>query len=1067
MKKTMLIASILVAVMAGAPAPAATENYLFLIDQSTVVQTGGFVGVNETYRVTGQFQLTVDFTAQTALFNWVDATLSDGPFRQTPSLGQLFNMTELTATTVSAAQIEFEGTTADGTDADIHLVLSLSPGSIHLTGQITSPCCDFFDYSLDAVAIEVAPGWTYQYFDDFRTAKAKTDSYTHSVFWPKDAFPPPEPYLSYYGAAGNRALAFADYRGQPAHLGYCFPIASAHARRTVRGILKIDVRFPSNAHISQSPPGYLLYSLSPDGHNWSTPKEFHAGHNEIPIESLQGTCYVIFLGTRGSIDNLAVHLSSPPATIYVPKDFDTIQEAIDAAAHGDVIEVAPDTYKGPGNRDIEFRGKAITVRSANGPEVTIIDCEDSSATGGSGAGKQHRGFYFHQAENSDSVLRGFTIINGKIHGCQIPPDDMRWNLNPSHPIGTGIYCEYSSPTIVDCVIRDCGTEIGGGIGCVGGEPAIIDCLIEQCSAGGFGPAESGGRGGGIGLIRGANAKINNCVIRNNTVYHNGLGAAIYARRAAAAITNCEISSNGPRSENGFVTGGAAYASDPQTRLIFKNCVFSNNAAVIGTAVYTQRGADTSDCSEADCPRCYVRLTNCTVAHNRLVSIADAAIQSAGSDIIVKNSIVYYNEGIQIHLTDPPANSPVVYCDVQGGYPGAGNIDALPLFAPTGVPDYHLQSIYGRYNPQSAQWVIDTSHSPCIDAGDPKDPVAHEPLPNGGRINMGAYGGTPQASKGRARLVFHVDRINGSDSNNGLSKENAFAKIQKGIDSSRDRDVVMVWPAVYTEDVSFDGKAITVQSAADAAVVVAETDYAFSFFTAERADSVLRNFVITGSQEGAIYCTNGASPTLTNLTIVGNYYGISAWPGTDPNISNCIFWDNTFGDLSQWCHPRYSCIQKPTSYEGIGNISKNPLFADPNNGDYHLISRFGRYWPDHNVWVIDDLTGPCIDAGDPQVYPNKERMPNGGRLNMGAYGGTPYASMSQWPLRGDVNCDGFVNMCDFALIADGWLEALPWARHRHGHTDIIMPMNGDVIPDPKKNQNQYAPSVSNETVLIRL
>jgi hypothetical protein len=44
-------------------------------------------------------------------------------------------------------------------------------------------------------------------------------------------------------------------------------------------------------------------------------------------------------------------------------------------------------------------------------------------------------------------------------------------------------------------------------------------------------------------------------------------------------------------------------------------------------------------------------------------------------------------------------------------------------------DYHLQS-----------------ESPCIDAGDPNSPVGLEPEPNGGRINLGAYGGTNQASK---------------------------------------------------------------------------------------------------------------------------------------------------------------------------------------------------------------------------------------------------------------------------------------------------------------------------------
>ena len=173
MKKRTLIASIVICIIANAAALAETNTYRFVPNQSTVVQTGGFAGVHETYYITGQFQLTVDIGGGTASFDWVDATLSDGPFQHRPSLGLLFNMTELTATTVTATVIEFEGTTANLPGADIHLVLTLTGGSIHLTGEINSPCCDFFEYSLDAAASKVSPGWTYNYFDDFNTDKAK------------------------------------------------------------------------------------------------------------------------------------------------------------------------------------------------------------------------------------------------------------------------------------------------------------------------------------------------------------------------------------------------------------------------------------------------------------------------------------------------------------------------------------------------------------------------------------------------------------------------------------------------------------------------------------------------------------------------------------------------------------------------------------------------------------------------------------------------------------------------------------------------------------------------------
>jgi hypothetical protein len=209
------------------------------------------------------------------------------------------------------------------------------------------------------------------------------------------------------------------------------------------------------------------------------------------------------------------------------------------------------------------------------------------------------------------------------------------------------------------------------------------------------------------------------------------------------------------------------------------------------------------------------------------------------------------------------------------------------------------------------------------------------------------------------------------------------------------DTVMVWPGVYREQVVLENKAITVQSADDAAVVTAPSGYAFSFYSGESSGCVLRNFVITGCGEAAIYCY-GAEPTLTNLTVTGNFYGISAWGGADPKITSCILWNNQNGDLYH-CRASYSDVEQADAVgQNNGNISMDPQFADPANGDYHLKSRYGRYLASQDRWVTDSVTSPCIDAGDPSVYPGRERIPRGGRINMGAYGGTPFASLSGWP-----------------------------------------------------------------------
>jgi len=105
---------------------------------------------------------------------------------------------------------------------------------------------------------------------------------------------------------------------------------------------------------------------------------------------------------------LAIVASAHAATIRVPGNHATIQAAIDAAVNGDTVLVADGTYKGLGNKNLDLKGKAITVKSENGAGVTIIDCEGSG-----------RGFYLHSGETVKSVVSGFTVTNGAPTGNQI------------------------------------------------------------------------------------------------------------------------------------------------------------------------------------------------------------------------------------------------------------------------------------------------------------------------------------------------------------------------------------------------------------------------------------------------------------------------------------------------------------------------------------------------------------------------------------------------------------------------------------------------------------------------
>ncbi|MHC4619504.1 MAG: choice-of-anchor Q domain-containing protein, partial [Planctomycetota bacterium] len=97
---------------------------------------------------------------------------------------------------------------------------------------------------------------------------------------------------------------------------------------------------------------------------------------------------------------------------------------------------------------------------------------------------------------------------------------------------------------------------------------------------------------------------------------------------------------------------------------------------------------------------------------------------------VNDSIIWDNMPPQIVDSSPSAA--VIYSDVQGGYAGEGNIDADPLFVDAAGGDYHL-----------------LPGSPAIDAGYPPSDYSGEPWPNGGRVNMGAYGNTAEATRSPA------------------------------------------------------------------------------------------------------------------------------------------------------------------------------------------------------------------------------------------------------------------------------------------------------------------------------
>ncbi|UCF43838.1 MAG: right-handed parallel beta-helix repeat-containing protein, partial [Planctomycetota bacterium] len=457
--------------------------------------------------------------------------------------------------------------------------------------------------------------------------------------------------------------------------------------------------------------------------------------------------------------------------LYVPGQYATIQAAIDAAVDGDEVIVADGTYTGQGVSNngihfIDFRGKAITVKSQNGPENCVIDFTSAILD---------CGFMFYRQEGRDSVLDGLTLRGG--YGAVNCAD----NSNPTiqncvitgktTEYGGGINCYDSSPLIINCTIRGnrAKERSGGGIHCRGqSSPVIENCTISKnaaprgggiyCNNEGFedtGPliinctvtdntAEY--EDGGI-CTEYSSATIVNCIVSDNTGGHGGIGGIVCRSGGRTTISNSIISNNegggilcinsSVQISNCTITenllGGVTCTDGDVT---IANCMISGN---IGSVSCARSGCIISNCEltgnrvrwDYGVVNCLyeseIMIRNCTIADNkahRAGVIRDAGIRcSDGGSLTVTNSVLWSgsieNVGQGTYVT-------VTYSDIEGGYPGQGNIDVDPCFAFAG--DYHL-----------------APDSPCIDTGD----TNYVPEPNeadldgkvrisGSTIDMGAY-----------------------------------------------------------------------------------------------------------------------------------------------------------------------------------------------------------------------------------------------------------------------------------------------------------------------------------------
>jgi predicted outer membrane repeat protein len=416
--------------------------------------------------------------------------------------------------------------------------------------------------------------------------------------------------------------------------------------------------------------------------------------------------------------------STSPEYIYlkVPDNYKTIQDAIDDASDGDIIIVADGTYTGDGNIDIDFMGKSITLKSENGPQHCIIDCLDMS-----------RAFEFHSGEDANTILDGFTVTNGSVGDY-----------------GGAILCTASSPAINNCIfIENRAGNYGGAIANMySSSPLLTNCTFTKNSVG---PTTSSiAYGGAVFNLDKSSPTLIDCTFTNN--YAQYFGGAIYNEdNCNPVIIKCNITANSAQH------GGGVYNYN-NCNPIIQNSILDKNTAQYGGAIKN---------SEAQ-----VTLINCTLTENHAdmgggIWNAWNGASELLSCILWNNSDQYgTSQTAQINSspsipnmlsTSQPVTS-VNYCCIQGltgSLGGVGNISDDPLFYNPDSNDYHLKSNGWRWSVTQQSWTHDDVTSPCIDAGNPGSPLFDEPLSIDGdisnrwgqnvRINMGAYGGTSEAS----------------------------------------------------------------------------------------------------------------------------------------------------------------------------------------------------------------------------------------------------------------------------------------------------------------------------------
>ena len=436
-----------------------------------------------------------------------------------------------------------------------------------------------------------------------------------------------------------------------------------------------------------------------------------------------GCCFVLFsqnqIHVDGSVSNSGSGSTSSP--------YKTIQAAVNAASNGDIIKVAKGTYA----EAVEIKQKKVQLLggfAGGGNYGTANPQANVTIINGTSAAPC---IYVQIDEREISgklTISGFTIRNGQ-RGIELAEG---WSPH------------LNNITIENNIIENNGLQTGdqrgGGIGLEGNNVTIQNNIIRN---------NRSGRGAAIGSTRGSQYASVNFLIADNRIENNigyedhaggaficgtgtitrnifdgneaardcgyGWGGGILIFADSNTKTTVSLSFNVWRNNQAPDRGGAVFIDDGASVKMEHELLYNNKSKSSGSAVYVD---------DLDGVPSVLEMNNCTISGN---PSGGAALYVEASTASVQNSI-FWDNGKDFETVDG-GRLTVTYTLTQQGYTGTGNITSNPMFVNPANGNFHLQG-----------------NSPAIDAGNPASDYSKEPAPNGGRVNMGCYGNTPEATK---------------------------------------------------------------------------------------------------------------------------------------------------------------------------------------------------------------------------------------------------------------------------------------------------------------------------------